>query len=264
MKKIMIIGFGAMTHEVISRLPEGVSVGWIVARQNHHSTIHQFFAGKVQAIEHPSACLAQPDLVLECASQQAVHDFGEEILNHGWKLALISTGALADSALFERLRLAARRHHTELIILSGAICGMDGLAAAREGGLDSVTYMSNKSPASWRGSAAEKMIDLANVKEATIFFEGSARAAAQTFPANANVAATIALMGIGMDKTRVKLRVDPNTQRNTHTIHAAGKFGEFRIELNGNPLPTNPKTSTLAALSAVQACRRLIDGGLIA
>lgn len=120
-----------------------------------------------------------------------------------------------------------------------------------------MTYQSRKSPASWRGSYAEMLIDLNAVNEATIFFEGSAREAARLFPANANVAATVALGGIGMDATRVQLMVDPVTQRNTHTLHVEGLFGEFRLELSGLPLADNPKTSTLAALSAVRACREL-------
>ncbi len=264
MKKIMLIGFGGMAHEVIARLPQGVSVGWIVARERHHAAIARLNGGAIKAISHPIECSERPDLVLECASQQAVKAFGEAVLSRGWDLALASTGALAQAQLLETLRTTARINHAKLTILSGAVAGMDGLAAAREGGLESVTYVSNKSPASWRGSPAEQLVDLDNVSEATVFFEGSAREAAQTFPANANVAATIALMGIGMDNTRVQLRVDPHTRRNTHRIQAAGAFGEFHIELNGNTLSSNPKTSMLAALSAVEACRRLVDDGLTA
>lgn len=51
--------------------------------------------------------------------------------------------------------------------------------------------------------------------------------------------------------------VDPTTKRNTHTPHVQGAFGEFHLELSGLPLASNPKTSTLAALSAVRACREL-------
>ena len=66
-----------------------------------------------------------------------------------------------------------------------------------------------------------------------------------------------ALGGVGMDDTRVQLMVDPATKRNTHTLHVEGLFGEFHLELSGLPLASNPKTSTLAALSAVRACREL-------
>ena len=264
MKKIMMIGYGAMAKEVLARLPQGVEVGWIVARENHHAEIKQTFSGQVEVLTHPDQCSGQPDLVLECASQQAVAEFGEAVVKRGWSLAVISTGALADAELQQRLQQACSQHHGRLIVLSGAVAGMDGLASAREGGLESVTYQSSKSPASWRGSMAEKLINLDGVNEAQVFFEGSAREAARLFPANANVAATIALHGVGMDATQVRLQVDPHTQRNTHRIQASGQFGEFQIELCGNPLASNPKTSTLAALSAVQACRSLVDGGFSA
>lgn len=264
MKKVMLIGFGAMAQAVIERLPKGVAIGWIVARESHHAAIRAQLGEDVVALASPMECAHTPDLVLECASQQAVAEFGEAVLQRGWPLAVVSTGALADAALQQRLQQVCRRHHGQLIVLSGAVAGMDGLASAREGGLESVTYQASKSPASWRGSPAEQLIDLDAVREAQVFFEGSAREAARLFPANANVAATIALNGLGMDATRVRLQVDPATRRNTHRLQVCGDFGEFHIELSGNPLASNPKTSTLAALSAVQACRRLVDGGFIA
>lgn len=253
MKKIMLIGYGAMAQAVIERLPPQVAIGWIVARESHHAAIHAQFGTTVEALTSPQECLDAPDLVLECASQQAVAQYGEAVLARGWHLAVISTGALADSALEQRLQNAGG----QLTLLSGAVAGIDGLAAAKEGGLEHVTYQSRKSPASWRGSYAEQLIDLNAVSEAQVFFEGSAREAARLFPANANVAATVALGGVGMDETRVQLMVDPATQRNTHTIHVKGLFGEFHLELSGLPLASNPKTSTLAALSAVRACREL-------
>ncbi len=117
MKKIMMIGYGAMAKEVIARLPEGVEVGWILARAAHHAAIAEAFGGRVQALAHPGQCSQQPDLVLECASQQAVAEFGEAVLQRGWPLALISTGALADAALQQRLQQVCRRHHGQLIVL---------------------------------------------------------------------------------------------------------------------------------------------------
>ena len=243
MKKVMLIGYGAMA--------QAVRVEWIVARESHHAAICLQFGQAVTPLTDPLQCGGTPDLVLECASQQAVAQYGEAVLARGWHLAVISTGALADSELEQRLRQAGGK----LTLLAGAVAGIDGLAAAKEGGLERVTY--RKSPASWRGSYAEQLIDLSAVNEAKIFFEGSAREAARLFPANANVAATIALGGIGLDATRVQLMVDPATQRNTHTLHAEGLFGEFHLELSGLPLASNPKTSTLAALSAVRACREL-------
>ena len=116
MKKIMLIGFGAMAQAVIERLPAGVAIGWIVARESHHAAIHTQFGDAVMALGTPVACADTPDLVLECASQQAVAQYGEDILRRGWHLAVISTGALADSALEQRLLSAGGK----LTLLSGA------------------------------------------------------------------------------------------------------------------------------------------------
>ena len=143
--------------------------------------------------------------------------------------------------------------------MTGAVAGLDGLRAAKEANITQVTYQSRKSPASWRNGAAERYVDLSQVTQSTVFFSGSAREAALNFPANANVAATVALYGIGMDATQVQLVVDPTTTHNSHRIDVTGDFGHFCIELNGNPLPSNPKTSMLAALSAVEICRRVAE-----
>lgn len=147
MKKVMLIGYGAMAQAVIERLPPQVTLGWIVARESHHAAIRQQFGHAVTPLTDPLQCEETPDLVLECASQQAVAQYGEAVLGRGWHLAVISTGALADSELEQRLRQAGGK----LTLLAGAVAGIDGLAAAKEGGLERVTYQSRKSPASWRG-----------------------------------------------------------------------------------------------------------------
>ncbi len=103
MKKVMLIGYGAMAQAVIERLPANVAIGWIVARESHHQAILDRFHGEVTPLVDPLACDAAPDLVLECASQQAVAQYGEAVLKRGWHLAVVSTGALADSELEQRL-----------------------------------------------------------------------------------------------------------------------------------------------------------------
>lgn len=259
-KRILLIGYGAMAREVVSRLPDGVRIGWVIVPAEFHAALAAELAPQnIAVLSDINQLEAVPDLVLECAGHAALAEHGVPALRRGWRLAVVSVGALADAALYRQLRHAACEGAAVLQLLSGAVAGMDGLAAAREAGLDEVTYISRKSPNSWRGSAAEQMIDLDSVSETTVFFEGNAGEAARTFPANANVAATIALNGMGMETTRVVLMVDPHTRRNTHRIHARGAFGEMTIELAAHPLPGNPKTSMLAALSAVRACRQLLE-----
>jgi aspartate dehydrogenase len=260
MKKIMLIGYGAMAREIVARLPDGVRVGWVVVPPELRETLAgELATDGITVLDDVTRAAETPALVLECAGHAALAQHGEVVLRKGWPLAVVSVGALSDASLYTKLRHAAREGHSTLKILSGAVAGMDGLAAAREAGLEEVLYVSRKSPQSWRGSPAETLVDLDTVAKPTVFFEGSAGEAARRFPANANVAATIALHGIGMDATRVQLVVDPHTRRNTHRIQARGAFGEMSMELAGHPLPGNPKTSMLAALSAVLACRQLLE-----
>lgn len=255
MKKLMMIGYGAMAQEVIARLPEDLQLAWVVVRPESLHKIRSQLAEDVHVITDINDCQEKPDLVVECAGQAAIRQHAESVLVKGWDLGVISVGAFADADIHDRLKAVAQASGAHIFTLAGAIAGVDGLAAAKEGGLENVEYISRKSPQSWKGSHAEQLIDLDKVDEPTVFYSGTAREAALLFPANANVAATIALAGVGMDETIVKLMVDPTISRNMHQIEAQGQFGNMKIELSGLPLVSNPKTSTLAALSVVRACR---------
>ena len=79
------------------------------------------------------------------------------------------------------------------------------------------------------------------------------REAALLYPQNANVAAAVALPGLGFEATQVELVADPGAAGNIHEIEAEGAAGRFAIALQGKPSRTNPKTSALAALSVARA-----------
>ncbi|MEN8367173.1 aspartate dehydrogenase [Acinetobacter bereziniae] len=259
MKQLMMIGFGAMAAEVYAHLPQELQLKWIVVPVRSVEKVQALVSNNVQVISSVDQCHGTPDYVIEVAGQAAVKEHAQKVLEKGWTIGLISVGTLADNEFLTQLKLTAEQHHAHLHLLAGAIAGIDGISAAKEGGLEKVIYKGCKSPNSWRGSYAEQLVDLEHVNQATVFFKGTAREAALKFPANANVAATIALAGLGMDQTMVELSVDPHINKNKHTIVAEGMFGEMTIELMGVPLASNPKTSTLAALSVIRACRNSVE-----
>ena len=153
---------------------------------------------------------------------------------------------------FKRRRTRADVAGQRLLLPAGAIGGVDWLAAARLAGLRQVTYRSRKPPQAWAGSAAEQQLDLGALKQAVTFFRGSAREAALQYPRNANVAATVALAGLGFENTKVEMIADPLAGGNVHEIEAEGAGGLMNTRLVGLPDPHNPRTSLMTAYSVVR------------
>jgi len=231
-------------------LPESIELAWVIVTEAGVAATQQELGPAVQVISHVDDMVGAPDLVLEMAGQAGLKAHAKAVLQRQLPLAVISVGAFADSVFEREIREFAVAQGAQLQILPGAIAGVDGIAAARTMGLDSVVYQGRKKPASWKGSYAEQLVDLDALTQATVFFRGSAREAAQKFPANANA-------------TQVELIADPAMTRNQHRIRVEGTFGEMQIEMQGVALASNPKTSTLAALSVVRACYQLGDALVI-
>jgi len=81
----------------------------------------------------------------------------------------------------------------------------------------------------------------------------------KAFPKNVNVSATLSMCGIGTERTRVKVVVSPDYTGNSHEIEASGEFGRLVARTENVPSKDNPKTSYLAALSAVAMIKGIID-----
>jgi len=125
--------------------------------------------------------------------------------------------------------------------------------------IDEVMLITIKPPGAFKNSkyVADHKIDLDAIKKPTPIFEGFAVDAVVHFPQNINVAATLSLAGIGFDKTCVRIIADPKATRNIHKLLVKGDFGVLEVEVRNVPSPQNPKTSYLAALSAVSAVKKI-------
>lgn len=259
MLNVTMVGAGAIGAGVIAALrddPE-VRVTQLVVPAEEVARVRERFPACAVA----SAVDALPQraqLLIECAGHRAVVDHVLPALRQGVDCTIVSIGALAEPGLPERLEETARAHGAHVTLVAGAIGGIDAIAAARIGGLDNVVYTGRKPPSGWKDTPAEKKVDLAALAAAAVIFEGSAREAARLYPKNANVAATVSLAGLGLDRTKVRLIADPAVARNIHHVRVAGTFGEMEITLSGHPLPDNPKTSALTVYSAVRALRNRV------
>ena len=197
----------------------------------------------------------RPEVVIEAASHDAVRDHVERLLATGIAVIVLSGGALADDGLRERMETAARGSGALLYVPSGGIGGLDALKAACIAGVDEVTIAVTKPPAAWKGIpyVENLKIDLDRLHESRVLFDGAARDGVPHFPANVNIAAVLALSGIGFDRTRLKVVADPALKYNTHYIEVRGASGNISIKLENVPAPENPKTAWLACYSALAA-----------
>ena len=196
-------------------------------------------AGSVAVLDFEDM-LNNVDLVLECASPSSVKQLAPTVLKHGKDMIIMSIGAFMDKEFYTDVLKIAKENNTKIHLPSGAVVGLDGIKAVAKFGLEEVNLVTRKSPKS-----LGKDID----KE-EILFEGKASDAVKEFPLNINVAATIS-MACNRD-IDVKIIVDPKVDRNVHEITARGDFGEFKTTTMNYPCSANPKTSMLAALSAIR------------
>lgn len=202
---------------------------------------------KPRVSESFEGLLQDTDLVVEAASQDAVEEYGVKVLESGRDLLIMSVGALADEGLLNELIDRVDKNSRRIYIPSGAIAGLDGIKAAKTKGIESVELTTRKPPAEL-GTTTDNE---------TVLYDGSAREGIKKFPKNVNVAATLSLAGIGFDRTKLRVIADPKIDRNIHEIRVEGIFGEFNIKMENLPSPNNPKTSYLAAMSAIATLKEI-------
>lgn len=255
--RLALVGFGGLGSVVAEHLRRdaGITFAAVVGRPRQREAIHALFGG-VPLVGDATELLAhKPELVIECASHDAFREYAEPVLEAGVHLVAVSVGVLADARYRERVLAAAARGGASLQIPAGAIGAIDVVAAARHAGLSRVTYVTRKNARAWSGTPAEGMVDLAAVREPTLFFEDTAERAALVFTDKANVTATLALAGVGFEATRVQFWVDPGVSKSVHTIEAEGACGLLKLDMANNVVSPGNKASLQTAMSIVQVVR---------
>jgi len=263
MIKIGIIGCGFIGTQICKAIDSGSVPAELFG-------IFDFTAEKADAIlselttARPIKCtpedlISNCDLIIECASQEAVLKYALPAVRQGKDLMILSVGAFQDSDFYSTLQKTAAETKSKIYIPSGAIAGTDGLKSAAVAGLSSVSVTTRKPLSGLSGSPylIQNNIDISKIHEPTLLFEGNAAEAVLGFPKNVNVCATISLCGLGFENTVVRIIADPTISENIHELEVFGDFGHMKMIIENKPSPQNPKTSYLAALSAVSALKRI-------
>jgi aspartate dehydrogenase len=256
---VAIGGFGAIGKVVARRLDQGIDglvLAAVAARDAARAeTAMAGFARKVPVV--PLGQLGEhADIVVECAPAAVLRELAEPALAQGRVLMVLSCGALLDNLDLVDL---ARRQGGRILVPTGALVGLDAVVAAAEGGISSVHMITTKAPRGLLGAPylAANRIDLGGLSEAKCVFTGTAREAARGFPANVNVAAALALAGIGPDRTTVEIWADPSATRNIHRIEVEAEAARFSMQIENVPSAENPRTGRLTPLSVIAALKKL-------
>ena len=145
-----------------------------------------------------------------------------------------------------------------MILVSGAIGGFDCIETIKPEGIISAKLQTQKPNRVFKGSSylEENEIELDDNRP-TVIFSGTAKEAAKHFPKSLNVGARLALSTLGSEGTLVEIIADPSISQNIHKIEIESNAGKYEFSFENNPSPTNPKTSWLAALSAIYAINQI-------
>ena len=214
---------------------------------------------RLSAVTSLDALIAgRPQIVVEAASAEAFATLAPACLRAGIDVVAASVGALQSRETWDAVVAACDQGHSRLVLPSGAVGGLDYIAAAALSGDIAVTYTSRKPPAAWTAELAAAGLAEAARSQAVTLFEGSAPDAARLYPRNLNAGLTVALAA-GIDRTLVRVVADPAVTTNTHEIAVTGAAGDAFLRFANRPSPDNPKTSMITALSLASAVRKRFD-----
>lgn len=249
---IGLIGAGAIANfllkEIHQRQDGKLRINSVYVRNKEKYKVLQKKYGVTLYTDIKAFLDSNIDIVVEAANVEAVKSLLPDVIKKK-DAVLISIGALVDEAFFTEINQLAKEHHHIIHLPSGAIGGLDLLKNANTLGTVTNVSLTTRKP-------AHSLMDNP-IKEEKVIFEGKAVDAIKQFPKNINVSIVLSLAGLGKEKTSVRIIADPHLDQNVHQVEVIGEFGEAAFTIKNNPLPSNPKTSYLAAMSILGTLDRL-------
>ncbi len=262
MIKVGIIGCGTIGRELAyacrKRFSEEMTLEGIADSDIHRAKKLQKDLKPKVKIFPADELIQRCDLVIEAASKHAAYELAKKTLSQGKDVMIMSVGGILGKE--KEIFKLAKTHRCCLYFPSGGIVGIDGLKAAGMGKIHRVTLTTRKPPQGFEDApyVVKHNINLKNLKQEKLLFEGNATEAVRGFPKNINVSATLSLAGIGAKKTRVRIIATPHMLVNVHEVYVIGDFGSFYTRSENFPSEQNPRTSRLAILSAVATLERIL------
>ena len=245
-ERIGIIGFGSIGQEIYKKISKKIIKGYSIVGIFSDDIDSKNISKKIKCKSFEELLKKRPNIIIEAASVKACKDYAEKILIKRIDFICLSVCSFADKSFFIKIFSLNKKIKNKIYIPTGAISGLDAISAASlSKELRNVKLIQRKPP-----KALMSGIESKKIKKEKILLKSTARKVCKEFPKNSNIAATLAICGIGFDKTKVIVIADPKVKKNIAEIEALGKFGKLRVILENNP-SSNPKTSRLTAMSII-------------
>jgi aspartate dehydrogenase len=257
--RIGVGGLGAIGWPLVGRLARGMpgmALAAVAARDRAKAEARLAEGCIAAEVVTPAELADRADVVIECLPAALFRAIAEPAIDAGRLLLPLSAGALLDHLdLVERAKATGAR----IIVPTGALLGLDAVRAAAEGEIQSARLITRKPPGGLAGAPylVTRGISLAGLDHPLMVFDGTAREGVRGFPANVNVAATLALAGIGPDRTRLEIWADPALERNVHRIEIEADAARLTMTIENVPSAENPRTGRLTPQSVIACLRRL-------
>jgi aspartate dehydrogenase len=225
--RIGFIGYGQIGKAVHKMIDENPAAGLEVV------FVHDQVPGALDSAP-PSLVLRdladfesrKPDLVVEMAHPDVTRKWAVPILQKT-NYMLVSVTALADPGMEEKLLEVTRRCGTRAFIPHGGAVGLSAMRENRDVWQEVCVTM-KKSPKNvdCRGAG----VDPDKIVVETVLYDGPARGVCPKFPRNTNTIAALAYAGIGFERTRAVLIVNPAWTTAIVSLSAKGPGVDLRIE----------------------------------
>jgi aspartate dehydrogenase len=251
--KVGILGVGSIGQTFANAVDRGRFDAELVAISDQDTDRAEGFAAVLLSkppVVSIDELIERADVVVEAASQAALGVLVPKALARCRDLLILSVGGLLGHE--DWLREASEKG-CRIYVPSGAIAGLDGIKSACIGRVDCATLTSRKPVAALKGTkyVTERGIAVEKMTQDTVIFDGTAEEAARAFPTTSNVAASLRLAVDPKVPVRVQVVAVPGGTQNVHEIRVKGEFGELAVDVKNVPSRANPRTSQLAAFSAL-------------
>jgi aspartate dehydrogenase len=186
----------------------------------------------------------RPQVVVEAASPDSLAELGPRIIHAGADLIALSPSCFIRPEVEAAFRAAVEQSGRAVYLPSGSADGLELMLAARCDELRSVrltiTWLPSPRTPAYTGDGGPQEI-----------FSGSVREANQQFKQALNFTVAVALAGLGMDRTELRIQLDPTALCTIYELEADGGPLSLRARIELRP------RGRLASFSAVETLARL-------